>query len=208
MAIHIEWQVKPPGKNEEKPQMYPRITESEVIDEPQLAKLIAAHGSLSRGTAQIALNDLAEVMAKLLQEGKAIDLPALGTFKLSISTDAQVFPNSDRRMQHIVVRGVNFQPSPALMDAIGKPSFSWSPTGRVAIAPSASQLAPLLLDYFKTHDNITRADFERLSGLKRTTAYIRLKELEKMGVIQAVGHGQETKYKKNGSRHSADKEDG
>ena len=33
-------------------------------------------------------------------------------------------------------------------------------------------------------------------SLKRTTAYLRLKELEQMGVIQAVGRGKETKYVK------------
>ena len=194
MAINIEWQVKPPRKSEEKPQMYPRITESEVIDELSLAKLTAAHGSLSRGAVQIALNDMAEVMARLLQEGKTIDIPALGTFKLSIGTDAQVHPDSNGRMQRIVVRGVNFQPSPALMDAIGKPSFSWRPTTGVAVAPSASRLVPQLLDYFQTHDSITRAEFEHLSGLKRSTACSRLKELEEMKVIQSVGHGRERKY--------------
>lgn len=30
MAIYVEWQVKPPGKNEEKPQMFPRITDTEI----------------------------------------------------------------------------------------------------------------------------------------------------------------------------------
>lgn len=41
---------------------------------------------------------------------------------------------------------------------------------------------------------ITRAEFEHVFGLRRTTAYIRLKELEKMGEIRPVGNGKETKY--------------
>ena len=48
MAINIEWQVKPPVKDEEKPQMFPRIVESEIVNEQQLAELIASHGVLSK----------------------------------------------------------------------------------------------------------------------------------------------------------------
>ena len=194
MAINIEWQVKPPGKHDSKPQMFPRITDSEIVNEQQLAELVASHGTLSRGNAKAALNDLAEVMADLLKEGKTISIPSLGSFKLSIGTDSEIRPDSDRRMQSIIVRGVNFQPAQELIDAIGKPSFLWKPTTGVAIAPTADQLIPQLLTYFKTHNSITREEFERIFGLKRTTAYMRLKELKEMGVIQAVGNGRERKY--------------
>ncbi|MGM9759668.1 MAG: HU family DNA-binding protein [Parabacteroides sp.] len=196
MAINIEWQVKPPvkGKNVGKPQMFPRITDSEVVDEQQLAELVASEGALSRGNAKAAFNDLADVMATLLKEGKTIDIPMIGTFKLSIGTDSQIHPESNRRMQSVVVRGVNFQPSPQFMEAIGNPYFIWQPTTGVAVAPPASQFIPVLTDYFQTHHSITRATFAQMFGLKRSTACNRLKELEQMGVIQSVGSGKETKY--------------
>lgn len=194
MAINIEWQVKPPGKHDSKPQMFPRITDSEIVNEQQLAELVASHGTLSRGNAKTALNDLAELMAGLLKEGKTISIPSLGSFKLSIGTDSEIPPDSDRRMQSIIVRGVNFQPDQELLDAIGKPTFLWKPTTGVAIAPTLEQIIPQLLTYFNAHDSITRDEFERIFGLKRTTAYMRLKELVKMGVIVAVGNGRERKY--------------
>lgn len=151
MAISIEWQVQPPVKGnekEEKPKMFPRIIDSEVVCEQRLAELMAAHGSLSRGNAKAALTDLAEVMAELLGEGKTIENPILGSFKLSIGTDAEIHPDSDGRMQSIVVRGVNFQPDKQLMETIGNPTFQWKPTTGVAIAPTVSQLIPQLNDYF------------------------------------------------------------
>lgn len=177
--------------------MFPRITDSETVNEQQLSELMASHGSLSRGNAKAVINDLAEVMADLLREGKTINIPMLGSFKLSIGTDSEICPDSDRRMKSIVVRGVNSQPAQELIDAIGKPTFLWKATTGVAIAPAVEQLIPQLLIYFKTHDSITREEFERIFGLKRTTAYMRLKELEKMGVIQAVGNGRERKYVRN-----------
>lgn len=194
MAIKVEWQVNPPGKSEEKPQMFPRIIDGELVGEQQLAELIASHGTLSRGNAKAALNDLAEVMARLLREGKTVGIPMLGLFKLSIGSDAAVHPDSDRRMQRVVVRGVNFQPAQEFVDAIGKPTFQWKPTTGVAVAPTAAQLVPRLASYFETHDSISRAELERAFGLKRTTAYLRLKELEEMKVIRAVGIGKETVY--------------
>ena len=194
MAINIEWQVKPPSKHEEKPQMFPRITDSDTVGENELAEMIASHGSLSRENAKMALDDLAEVMSALLREGKTIELPQLGSFKLSIGTDAEIHPDSNRRMRSIVVRGVNFRPAQEFMNAIGKPTFQWKPTAGVAIAPAAAQLIPRITEYYQTHDSITRAEFERTFGLKRTTAYSRLKELEEMGVIQTVGHGKDTVY--------------
>ena len=197
MAINIEWQVKPPGKHDSKPQMFPRITDSEIVNEQQLAELVASHGTLSRGNVKTALNDLAEVMAGLLKEGKTISIPSLGSFKLSIGTDSEIPPDSDRRMQSIIVRGVNFQPDQELLDAIGKPTFLWKPTTGVAIAPTLEQIIPQLLTYFNAHDSITRDEFERIFGLKRTTAYMRLKELVKTGVIVAVGNGRERKHVRN-----------
>ena len=194
MAINIEWQVNPSVKKEEKLRLFPRIIDSEIVCEQQLAELMASHGSLSRGNAKTALDDLAEVMATLLREGKTINLPQLGSFKLSIGTDAEIHTDSNRRMRSIVVRGVNFRPAQEFMNAIGKPTFQWKPTAGVAIAPAAAQLIPRITEYYQTHDSITRAEFERTFGLKRTTAYSRLKELEEMGVIQTVGHGKDTVY--------------
>lgn len=137
-------------------------------------------------------------MADLLREGKTVNIPMFGSFKLSIGTDSEIRPDSDRRMQSIVVRGVNFQPDQEFMDAIGKPTFQWKPTTGVAIAPTLEQLIPKLLIYFKTHDSITREEFGRTFGLKRTTAYMRLNDLIDKGVIEAVGSGRERRYVKKG----------
>ena len=170
MPINIEWQVNPSVKKEKKTRLFPRITDSETVGENKLTELIASHGLLSRGNAKMALDDLAEVMSALLREGKTIDLPQIGSFKLSIGTDAEIHPDSNKRMQSIVVRGVNFQPAQEFMDAIGQPTFQWKPATGVAIAPTTDQLIPRITEYFQTHDSITRPEFERTFGLKRTTA--------------------------------------
>lgn len=198
MAIKIEWQIKPPSKSEdrgkEKPQMFPRITDSEVVDVERLAETITKRGGLTKGTVVDVLSDLPNVMAELLSEGKTVEIPMLGSFNLSIGTDAQIHPDSKRRMRSVEVRGVKFQPDKELMKAIGKPTFQWQAGTGFAIAQTSTQLIPLLEDYFKTHESITRKEFEQTFGLKRTTAYIRLKELVDRGVMKAIGSGRDTVY--------------
>ncbi len=198
MAIKIKWQVKPPtqGSDEDKPQMFPRIADSEVVDTERLAELVAKRSSISTGAVVEILTDLPQVLAELLRDGKTIDISKLGSFKLSIGTDAQITPESKRRMRSVDVRGVNFQPDKELMEAIGKPKFQWSAGTGVVIAPTVSELIPQLEEYFKTHDCITRKVFEQTFGLKRATANYRLKELIDEGVIKSVGSGRDTVYKK------------
>lgn len=59
-----------------------------------------------------------------------------------------------------------------------------------------SQFIPIQTDYFKTRTSIPRATFAQMFSMKRTTAYLFLKELEQIGMIQALGREKETKYVK------------
>lgn len=79
---------------------------------------------------------------RLPGKGKTVNVPFLGSFKLSIETDSEIHPDTGRSMRNIVVRGVNFQPAQELMNAIGKPSFQWKFKTGVTIVPTTVQLAP------------------------------------------------------------------
>lgn len=197
MAINIEWQIKPPhqGGTSGEPKMYPRIIDSKVIDTRLFEKKIAKRKAVSLGVVELVLDEMREVLTDLLREGNTVHISSLGSFKLSIGTDADITPDSSHRMQSITVRGINFQPCDELLESIGKPDFRWRPRQAAPVAATVSQLLPLLNEHFKVHDRITRAEFERLFGLKRTTAYTRLKELVEMEILQEVGSNRTTSYK-------------
>ena len=74
MAIDIEWQVKPPTKKGEtnQPQLFPRIVNADVVGDAELADKIAAHSGLSRGVVTNVLEDLADVLATMMHEGKEV----------------------------------------------------------------------------------------------------------------------------------------
>ena len=193
MAIDIEWQIRPPHKNDsgDKPKLFPRKAKVDVADENLLAKKLAAHSGISTGVALAVLEDMGEIMGELLREGKDINISSLGRFSLSIGCDEDVYSDTKNSQQKVAVRGVRFQANKELMEVVGEPTFREVARNADIVATSAD---PLLNEYFKTHSYITRAEFESRFNLKRTTAFTRLKELEEMGVIKQEGAGKDTKY--------------
>lgn len=200
MAIDIEWQLKPPGRNDNESvsRMFPRIVNSEVVDEDALAKIMSESDVYTRGQVKGVLTTLGETIARLLSEGKTVDLSELGSFKLSIGTKGTASLISTGSACNVEVRGINFQPAKELMDKISKPDFRVVARNAVPIVPSAADLIGPLSEYLETHGSITRTEFSTLFKLKRTTACDRLKELQEMGVIMSLGSNRETIYVKGG----------
>lgn len=196
MAIDIEWQIKPPHKNDngDKPKLFPRKAKVDVADEKLLAKKLAAHSGISTGVALAVLEDMGEIMGELLREGKDINISSLGRFSLSIGCDEDVYSDTKNSKQKVAVRGVRFQANKELMEVVGEPTFREVARNADIVATSADALIPLLDEYFKTRSHITRAEFESAFNLKRATATLRLKELTNMGVIKQEGAGKDTKY--------------
>ena len=196
MAIDIEWQIKPPHKNDngDKPKLFPRKAKVDVADENLVAKKLAAHSGISTGIALAVLEDMGEIMGELLREGKDINISSLGRFSLSIGCDEDVYSDTKNSQQKVAVRGVRFQANKELMEVVGEPTFREVARNADIVATSADALIPLLDEYFKTHSHITRAEFESAFNLKRATATLRLKELTNMGVIKQEGAGKDTKY--------------
>lgn len=196
MAINIEWQTLPNQTNNtaDKSLLYPRMTENETVNMISFCEKVAKYSSLTKGTVTTLIYDMAEVIAKLLHEGKTIDLEDFGTFRLSIGTDANITSDIPYSKRQITVRGVNFQPHKTLIDAIGIPCFRTIPRSARITAMPQEQLQEILLEYFKTHDYITRSQFEKLCQLKRATACVRLKKLVDSDILIKIGTNRDTKY--------------
>ena len=196
MAINIEWQTLPnqTSSTTDKPLLYPRLTENETINMTSFCEKVAKYSSLTKGAVTTLIYDMAEVIAKLLHEGKTIDLEDFGTFKLSIGTDANITPDIPYDKRPVMIRGINFQPSKTLMDTIGIPNFRTIPRNARLTTMPQEQLQERLLEYFKTHNHITRSQFEKLCQLKRATACVRLKKFVESGFLKKVGSNKETKY--------------
>ena len=165
MAIDIEWLPKPPGTNTENsaPQLFPRMVNCEVVDENKLANLMAENDIYSLGQIKGVITTFAETVAKLFVDGKVIDLPYLGTFKLSVGATCAVTPATVSSTGNVEIRGVRFQPSKELKMLISSPNFHVVARNASPYVPSASELVEPLNEYFKSHDSITRSEFSESS---------------------------------------------
>ena len=198
MAIDIEWQIMPPQKNasDSKPHLFPRILNTEVTDSTELAKRLAAHNGLSKGAVESVLEDLGDIMASLLAEGKEISIPSLGRFRLSVGTDLPVTPATPLNTRAVSVRGIRFQPAEALLQSVGKPVFRLVARNATPIAPSSADLIARLSLFMQSHPSFTSTEFAQHFHLKRSTAFYRLNELIKKGLIRREGYGTDIKYTK------------
>lgn len=198
MPIDIEWQQMPPQRDskDSEPRLFPRIVNSHSVEEDQLARIIASHSGTSRGAAKQVLQDLADVLARLLREGNEVRLPSLGTFRLTAGTDAVVHRSTQGGIRSVVVRDITFQPSEKLREAVGKPHFREVPRNAALMAGTAREMVPYLDAYFQSHSSITRAEFAKLFSLKRSTAHTRIKELVARGVLRQTGHNKDTRYER------------
>ncbi len=196
MPIDIEWQQMPPQRNSEdsEPRVFPRIVNSPIVEEDKLAEIIAGHSGVSRGAAKQVLQDLADVLAKLLHEGNEVRLPSLGTFRLTAGTDAVIRRSTQGGIRSVVVRDITFQPCGELREAVGKPHFREVPRNAALVAGTAMEMVPYLDIYFQSHSSITRAELASLFSLKRTTAHTRIRELEELGALRKVGHNRTSRY--------------
>lgn len=199
MAIEIEWQLMPPGRSEEGTdvRMFPRIVNSSVVDEMKLAKIMSEGDAYTRGQIKGVLTVLGDTIAKLLAEGKTVELPGLGTFKLSVGANGKVtLPNISA--SNVEVRGINFQPADDLMERISKPDFRVVARGAAPVVPLVADMVLPLSEYLDAHGSITRTEFAGLFKLTRATACRRLRELQEMGVIKSEGYNKDTRYVKQG----------
>lgn len=199
MAINIEWQSIPPRKDstDSKPRLFPRIANAGVVDNNELANMLAKHSGLSKGTVLCVLEDLPDIIASLLHEGKEVELSSLGRFRLSLGTTTALTNETSNTSKVIHVRGVKFQSSEALLQSVGKPSFHITNRHATIITPSVADLLPRLEEFMQQHSVFTSSVFAQYFHFKHSVALERLKELVDMGKIKRVGNARATKYVKN-----------
>lgn len=200
MAIEIEWQVKPTDRGQEgiQPRIFPRIADSKVIDEQKLVEIMSKNSIHTRGTVTSILEDLSDTIATLLREGHTINIPSLGTFRLSIGSNSEITTATDPSARKAMVKGVKFLASKELKSSISTTSFRTVARNATPIAPPANSMVSVLSEFFNTHESITRTEFASIFNLKRATACRRLKELTDMGIIKCVGSNKDTRYVKAG----------
>lgn len=162
-----------PGDGEKK-KFHVRTTNRQTIRSKDIMKEATSHFGVSRGDWAAVIENLIDMLAEHLSEGKRIHINGLGYFSISIGSTENENPKAMTR-RTVRVTGVNFQPEKSFMKSIrSQTNFSRERYKRHTADLSPIEVDGLLTEYFKDHRSITCTQLQQSCGMTRSTAYRRL----------------------------------
>lgn len=180
MAILYDWYENPKTKDnqDEELTLHPRIRLNGSTTTAELRRFVQEYCSLTETDVSAVLDALCHFVGRELGEGRNVHLDGIGYFRPTLACTKTVTPETKRKSTCVKLKGIQFKPDMALRSAIGvikvKPLKDHDPT-RKTLSPG--EIDKRLAGYFRTHDFITRSEFQSLCGMTRTTALRHIKRL-------------------------------
>ena len=113
-----------PAEPDEPKQWYPVQYTTKMVDENEVAMLIADETTLNPMEAAMAIRQLRKVVQRLLLDGKSVKLGDWGTFNITLNTEGA--ERKEDLTAHNVKRvNINFQPADEMKAAMQKTDFVW-----------------------------------------------------------------------------------
>lgn len=103
---------------------YPVQYTTKLVDETEVAELIADETTLNPMEAQMAIRQLRKVVQRLLLDGKSVKLGNWGTFNITLNTEG-ADTKEDLTARNVKTVNINFQPGDELKAAMQKADFVW-----------------------------------------------------------------------------------
>lgn len=165
-----------PG-NGEKKKYHVRTTNRQTLDSDDLMREAEQRSSVTCADWTAVVEGLVDTLMEHLSEGKRIHINKLGYFSVGIGSTEDEDPKAMTR-RTVQVTGVNFQPEKDFLKHIkSKANFVRDRYKSHTADLSPIEVDDLLTEYFKSHRSMTRAQFQQLCGMTRSTAYRRLTAL-------------------------------
>ncbi len=128
-----------PVKPDEPKKWYPVQYTTKMVDETEVAELIAEETTLNPMEAAMAIRQLRKVVQRLLLDGKSVKLGNWGTFNVTLNTEG-VENQSELTANNVKRVNVNFQAGEELKTAMQKADFVW--LNKIVEGSSASTEEP------------------------------------------------------------------
>lgn len=113
-----------PLKPDEAMKWYPVQNTVKMVDESEVAELIADETTLNPMEAQMAIRQLRKIVQRLLLDGKSVKLGNWGSFNVSLNTEGAATKDA-LTARNVKSVNINFQPGDELKAAMQKADFVW-----------------------------------------------------------------------------------
>ena len=194
MSIEYDFYRNPNSQGSNKKRYHPRVVSSNRISTDELAEEIQKECSLTITDVKAVLIALGDKLAKHLGEGSKVHLDGIGYFQVNLQCKEEVCSTRSVRSDNVEFKSVSYRADNELKKHLKKQKIQRSQTKIHSVEMTEEEIDRKLMDYFKTHDALTRSQFEVLCTQVKSTAHRILQKLVKDGKLKNVSTKQHPVY--------------
>ena len=194
MSIEYDFYRNPNSQGSNKKRYHARVVSSNRISTDELAEEIQKECSLTITDVKAVLIALGDKLAKHLGDGSKVHLDGIGYFQVNLQCKEEVCSTRSVRSDNVEFKSVSYRADNELKKHLKKQKIQRSQTKIHSVEMTEEEIDRKLMDYFKTHDALTRSQFEVLCTQVKSTAHRILQKLVKDGKLKNVSTKQHPVY--------------
>ena len=194
MSIEYDFYRNPNSQGTNKKRYHARVVSSDRISTDELAEEIQKECSLTITDVKAVLIALGDKLAKHLGEGSKVHLEGIGYFQVNLQCKEEVRTTRSVRSDNVEFKSVSYRADNELKKHLRNQKIQRSQTRIHSREMTEEEIDQKLSDYFKTHDTLSRSQFEVLCTQVKSTAHRTLQKLVKDGKLKNVSTKQHPVY--------------
>ena len=194
MSIEYDFYRNPNSQVTDKKRYHARVVSSDRITTDELAEEIQKECSLTITDVKAVLIALGDKLAKHLGEGSKVHLEGIGYFQVNLQCKEEVRTTRSVRSDNVEFKSVSYRADNELKKHLRNQKIQRSQTRIHSREMTEEEIDQKLSDYFKTHDTLSRSQFEVLCTQVKSTAHRILQKLVKDGKLKNVSTKQHPVY--------------
>ena len=194
MSIEYDFYRNPNSQGTNKKRYHARVVSSDRISTDELAEEIQKECSLTITDVKAVLIALGDKLAKHLGEGSKVHLEGIGYFQVNLQCKEEERTTRSVRSDNVEFKSVSYRADNELKKHLRNQKIQRSQTRIHSREMTEEEIDQKLSDYFKTHDTLTRSQFEVLCTQVKSTAHRILQKLVKDGKLKNVSTKQHPVY--------------
>jgi len=186
MAIEYDLYRNPNSQGTNQTKYHARVVSGNRVSTRELAKEIQNECSLTIADVKAVLIALGDKLAKHLGDGDKVHIEGIGHFQVNLRCKEEVRTTHSVRSENIEFKSVSYRADNDLKKHLRTQKIQRSPTKTHSITMTEEETDRMLTGYFKTHETLTRRQFEILCSQVKSTAHRILRKLMEDGKLRNV----------------------
>ena len=187
MSIEYDFYRNPNSQGTNKKRYHARVVSGDRISTDELAEEIQNEYSLTKADVKAVLIALGDKLAKHLGEGNKVYLEGIGYFQVNLKCKEEVRSTHAIRSENVEFKSVSYRADNELKKRLRNQKIQRSLKKVHSITMTEEEIDQALTEYFKTHETLTRHQFQTLCSQLKSTAHRILLKLVKDGKLRNVG---------------------